>query len=179
MSYLVLSGSLYPESRSRILAEKAVALLQTQAVPVEYVDLREFPLPLCDGDKSQINLNVLKLKSIIARAQGILLAGPVYNYAVNSALKNAVELTGEVWNDKVIGFLIAAGGKNSYMSFMSFGNSLMLEFRCTIIPRFVYSTADDFNGENLPSAELQRRLKELTTGLIRYTKALRKNQINS
>jgi FMN reductase len=38
--------------------------------------------------------------------------------------------------NKVVGFLCAAGGKSSYMSVMRLANSLMLDFRCLIIPHF-------------------------------------------
>ncbi len=55
-----------------------------------------------------------------------------------------IELAGSAWEDKIVGFLCAAGGMSSYMSVMAYANSLMLDFRCVIIPRFVYATGDIF-----------------------------------
>ena len=77
-------------------------------------------------------------KSCLRKA--ILLATPIYNYDVSAAAKNMVELTGSAWRDKTVGFICAAGGTSSYMSVMGLANSLMLDFRCIILPRFVYAT---------------------------------------
>ena len=63
--------------------------------------------------------------------------------------KNMIELTGSAWEDKIVGFLCAAGGHTSYMSVMSYANSLMLDFRCVIIPRFAFATSDAFDGERI------------------------------
>ena len=69
-------------------------------------------------------------------------------YDLNAAAKNFIELTGRAWTNKVVGFICAAGGKGSYMSVTSFMNSLMLDFRCIIIPRFVYTDASGFDDDN-------------------------------
>ena len=76
-----------------------------------------------------------------------MIATPIYNYNVSSSAKNLVELTGKAWTDKVVGFLCAAGGRGSYMGCMGLANSLMLDFRSLILPRFVYATGDPFAGE--------------------------------
>ncbi len=76
-------------------------------------------------------------------------------------MKNLVELTGSAWENKIVGFACAAGGASSYMAIMALANSLMLDFRCVIIPRFVYATGDDFHEGNVPRPALAKRLKEL------------------
>src|SRR5256714_12133895 len=76
-----------------------------------------------------------KLTAAVENADGILIASPVYNYDVAAATKNMIELTGSAWEDKIVSFLCADGGHASYMSVMSYANSLMLDFRCVIIPR--------------------------------------------
>ncbi len=35
------------------------------------------------------------------------------------------------------------------MSVMAYANSLMLDFRCVIIPRFVFATSHAFDGERI------------------------------
>ena len=101
-------------------------------------------LPLCDADKCYGMPGSKKLSATIESADGILIAAPVYNYDVAAATKNMIELTGSVWEDKIVGFLCAAGGHASYMSVMAYANSLMLDFRCVIIPRFVFATVRGF-----------------------------------
>ena len=127
----------------------------------EHLDLREFPLPLCDGEAAYSDPNVDKLSAKITAARVILLAVPIYNYDANAAAKNLVELTGSAWEDKIVGFACAAGGHSSYMSVMSLANSLMLDFRCVILPRFVYATGDDFTDGQLTSKKLAQRLHQL------------------
>jgi FMN reductase len=154
--YLVISASLRPESLSRLLGEFLAAELKG-----DHIDLREFPLPMCDGDAAYDDPNVAKLRARVEGARVILLAVPIYNYDANAAVKNLIELTGGAWEDKIVGFACAAGGMSSYMSIMSLANSLMLDFRCIILPRFVYATGDDFDGGKITSAEVQKRLKQL------------------
>ena len=62
---------------------------------------------------------------------------------------------------------------SSYMSVMAFANSLMLDFRTMIIPRFVYATGRSFEGDDLKDKEVAERIGELAAELIKFTKALR------
>ena len=112
-------------------------------------------------------------KPTIEAAGGILVAAPVYNYDVAAAAKNMIELTGSAWEDKVVGFLCAAGGTASYMSVMAYANSLMLDFRCVIIPRFVFATSEAFDGENITDKKITERVEKVANDLVRFTKALR------
>src|ERR1043166_5008958 len=98
---------------------------------------------------------------------------PVYYYDVAAAAKNLFELTGSAWEVKVVGVLCAGGGMSSYMSVMAFANSLMLDFRCVIIPRFVYATGRAFEGDDLKDKEVGERIEELADELMKFTKALR------
>ena len=156
--YLVISSSLRPGSLSRQLGE---LLAQEFAAAGEHVDLREYPLPLCDGEAAYSDPNVEKLSAKISAARVIVIATPIYNFDANAAVKNLVELTGSAWEDKIVGFACAAGGALSYMSVMGLANSLMLDFRCVIIPRFVYATGDDFEGDRVPKPEIAKRIKQL------------------
>jgi len=121
---------------------------------------------MCDGAKAYEDEAVGALSTAVSAADAIVLAVPIYNYDVNAAAKNAIKLTGRAWTDKVVGFVCAAGGQGSYMSIMSLANSLMLDFRCLIVPRFVYATGDDFEGDTIQSAVIRERLGELCERLI-------------
>jgi NAD(P)H-dependent FMN reductase len=162
MTYLVISTSLNPESKSRILAREVFAALKEYG-STELVDLRDHKLPLCDGDEAYSHAAVAELSAQIKKADAILLAVPVYNYSVSASAKNLIELTGSAWTDKVVGFLCAAGGKSSYMSVMNLANCLMLDFRCIINPRFVYADGSAFGDSSLSDAEISKRVKELAS----------------
>src|SRR4051812_11400730 len=171
--YLVVSTSGNPDSNSRRMGKIAHDALRRADVDCEWLDISELGLPLCDADACYAQPAAQGVNRAIKAADGILLATPVYNYDVSAAAKNLVELTGSSWEEKIVGFLCAAGGMSSYMSVMAFANSLMLDFRCVIIPRFVYATGRAFDGDDLKDKEVGERIEELAGELVRFTKALR------
>ena len=173
MKHLVISCSLSPNSRSRPLAQMAIERLRARSAEVDFLDLAKTPLPPCDGGASYGAATVREVTPRITEAAGLIVATPVYNYDVNSAAKNLLELTGSAWRGKVVGFICAAGGTSSYMSVMGFANSLMLDFRSVIIPRFVYATGDAFDGDDLKDKKVKKRIEELADELIRFGQALR------
>jgi FMN reductase len=171
--HLVISTSGNPDSNSRRMGRIALAHLQKQKVDCDWIDISEMDLPLCDADKCYRLPNSKKLRAAIEAADGILVAAPVYNYDVAAAAKNMIELTGSAWEDKIVGFLCAAGGHASYMSVMAYANSLMLDFRCIIIPRFVFATAETFDGDKIIDKKMAPRIERAADELVRFTEALR------
>lgn len=158
MSLLILSASLNPASLSRAMAQTARDTLTSDGTPCAWLDLRELTLPQCDGKVSYGHPSVNVARAAVSAASGILVATPIYNYDVNSALKNFVELTGKAWEGQTVGFLCAAGGASSYMGVMAMAQSLMLDFRCVIVPRFVYATSASFNDGKLVDEVLAARV---------------------
>jgi FMN reductase len=171
--HLVISTSGNPDSNSRRMGRIAFEHLQKAKVNCEWLDISGLGLPLCDADTCYTQPAAQKLNAAIEAADAILVATPVYNYDVSAAAKNMVELTGSSWENKIVGFLCAAGGMSSYMSVMAFANSLMLDFRCVIIPRFVYATGDAFAGDDLKDKKVGQRVKELADEMVRFGQALR------
>ncbi|HEY0369601.1 MAG TPA: NAD(P)H-dependent oxidoreductase [Chthoniobacterales bacterium] len=171
--YLVVSTSGNPDSNSRRMARLAHAHLEKLGVSPEWLDLSEMDLPLCDADACYGAADAQKLSRAVKSADGIIVAAPVYNYDVSAAAKNMIELTGSGWENKIVGFLCAAGGMSSYMSVMAYANSLMLDFRTVIIPRFVYATGDAFDGDKPADTKIVERIEKVAEELVRFTNALR------
>jgi len=147
--------------------------LQKREEDCQWIDISALDLPLCDADKCYLNPAAQKLKKTIEAADGMIVSAPVYNYDVSAAAKNMIELTGDAWSDKIVGFLCAAGGMSSYMSVMAYANSLMLDFRTVIIPRFVYATGDAFDGDELTDHKVAKRIEQVAEEVVRFTRALR------
>ena len=171
MSYLVISTSLREGSRSKIMAKALIDTIND----VEFFDLKENPLPMCDGDKCYDLPEVIDFRKKVKNAKGIIMAIPIYNFNVSSGAKNIIELGGKMLYDKVFGFICAAGGKSSYMSVMSFANSLMIDYRCFIIPKFVYALKSDFDESEITSSDIKERINELGKDLVRISNALGKD----
>lgn len=173
MAILIVSASLNPDSHSRVMARDMETRLSRMDLLCRLLDLQDYPLPLCDGHAAYDAKGVAELSALIEASAVILMAVPIYNYDVNAAAKNLVELTGSAWENKAVGFLCAGGGRSSYMSVMGLANSLMLDFRCVIIPRFVYAVGDDFTetatGETvIGNPKIQERLESLATDARRF-----------
>jgi FMN reductase len=149
-----------------------VELLEAAGADTSYYDLQEFNLPMCGTQVSFEAAEARMLGTAIATASGVLLGVPIYNYDVNAAAKNLVELTGRAWTGKVVGFLCAAGGKGSYMSAMGLANSLMLDFRCVIVPRYVYTVRDDFADGQIASEAVLERVRSLCETTVKMAAAL-------
>ena len=156
--HLIISCSLNKNSKSKIMAKYASDLYGEK---VKLIDLQDYDLPFCDGDTCYKNDSVKELRQIVEEAQSAIIASPIYMYDLNAVAKNFIELTGSAWTNKVVGFICAAGGKGSYMSVTSFMNSLMLDYRCIIIPRFVYTDASGFDVDNNIKESIKDRIKEL------------------
>ena len=171
MSYLVISTSLREGSRSKIMAKALNKTLNE----IELFDLQENPLPMCDGEKCYDLPEVINFRKKVKNAKGIIMAIPIYNFNVSASAKNIIELGGKMLYGKVFGFICAASGKSSYMSVMSFANSLMIDYRCFIIPKFVYALKGDFNEKKITNPEIKERINELGNDLIRITNALGKD----
>jgi len=167
MKHLIISTSLNPHSKSRILAKATSKYLDA-----EFIDLQDYDLPICDGGDCYANEQVQELRAKIEQAKGVIIATPIYNFYGSAAAKNLIELTGDTWNNKIVGFLCAAGGKNSYMAVMSLANSLMLDFRCVILPSYVYASREDFGEGEITNEKILERLEKLAKELTRFTTVL-------
>lgn len=171
--YLVVSCSGNPSSKSRRMGRIAFDHLERSKVDCTWIDLSAMDLPLCDANACYAHPGAKKLCAAVEMAEGVIVAAPVYNYDVSASAKNMIELTGSAWEDKIVGFLCAAGGMSSYMSVMAYANSLMLDFRCVVIPRFVYATGDVFDDDKLLDSKVAGRIEQVALELIRFTEALR------
>ncbi len=165
--YTVISGSLREASLSRILANVLFDHYGKIGVTHQFIDLRNYTLPLCDGESAYNDPHVPQLSKLIQPSRVIIVATPIYTFDASAAVKNLVELTGSAWENKTVGFLCAAGGAMSYMSIMSLANSLMLDYRCLIIPRFVYAQEEDFTPNRLPNAALTARIQNLAEASVK------------
>ena len=155
---LIVGTSLDPDSRSQVLARVALEVCQAQNINAEVLDLRDYDLPPAGAANSFDSGIVTELGARVSKYRKIIFAVAIYNYDVSAAAKNFLELVGDTWLEgAVVGFICTAGGKNSYMSVMGFANSLMLDFRAWIAPRFVYVV----KNEDLHGTEINSRIEGL------------------
>jgi chromate reductase, NAD(P)H dehydrogenase (quinone) len=117
MRIVTLAGSLRSGSYNRKLLALAEKALADMNVEIDRLDLKDFPLPLYDGDIEEekgLPPEAWTLKARIAAAQGIIIASPEYNGSVPGALKNMIDWTSRggsnPWQGKTVGLMGATTG---------------------------------------------------------------------
>jgi len=90
---LALAGSTRTGSLNQALLDLAVADARARGAEVTAVRLKDFALPLYDGDLevSAFPEGARELKALFRSHQGFLIATPEYNGGVSGVLKNAID----------------------------------------------------------------------------------------
>jgi NAD(P)H-dependent FMN reductase len=100
MKILAFAGSLRTHSANKKLAREAVRLLTEHSLArAEFADLRDYPMPVYDGDREQnegLPDQVLKLSARLAEADALIVATPEYNGGISGVLKNALDWVSRV-----------------------------------------------------------------------------------
>ena len=93
---LVFAGSTRKGSLHRKLALTAAADLRTRGLDVTIADLRDYPMPLYDGDletESGVPENARAFRKLLERHDVFVIASPEYNGSFPALLKNAIDWT--------------------------------------------------------------------------------------
>ena len=175
----VVSSSLDPKSRSKQIADLCLDKLRGRANTM-LIDLRTTELGRFDNDTVYGTPEYTELHAAIARADGLLLCTPIYNWSVSSELKQLIEVTGSTppdgslrgaWFDKVVTFAGAAGLPHSYMALSNFATTLMLDFKCVLNPYQIYVHNRHWTGDEL-SDEAHARIEKTLRVMLELTTLL-------
>lgn len=91
---LAFAGSTRIDSFNKKLVKIAAAGAMESNVDVTVIDLRDFAMPLYDGDLEQkegLPSNARKLKDLMLSHQGFLISSPEYNSSISGVLKNMID----------------------------------------------------------------------------------------
>jgi NAD(P)H-dependent FMN reductase len=91
---LALAGSTRSQSLNKQLIAVAARMAREAGADVTLLDLRDYAMPLYDGDleaASGLPEKARELKRLFAEHQGLLIASPEYNSSVSAVLKNAID----------------------------------------------------------------------------------------
>jgi NAD(P)H-dependent FMN reductase len=95
-SILAFAGSTRRDSLNKKLIAVAVAGAREAGGSVTLIDLRDFPLPIYDGDleaSGGLPQAAVELKRLLAEHRGLLISTPEYNGSVPGVLKNVIDWT--------------------------------------------------------------------------------------
>jgi len=91
---LAFAGSARAESMNKKLVAVAAAAARAAGGDVTLVDLRDFQMPLYDGDlEASLGLpeSVKRMKALLLAHDGLLLSCPEYNSSITPLLKNTID----------------------------------------------------------------------------------------
>lgn len=119
---LAFAGSARADSLNKQLIACVVKQAEQAGAEVTLIDLKDFPLPVYDGDIEDEGMpeNVRKLQGLLADHDGLLISTPEYNGAVPALVKNTLDwLSRErangdsgitLFRGKVVGIVSASPG---------------------------------------------------------------------
>ena len=91
---LAFAGSTRTDSFNKKLVKIAADGARDAGAEVTVIDLRDFPMPLYDGDLEQrdgLPATARKLKDLMLSHQGFLISSPEYNSSISGVLKNTID----------------------------------------------------------------------------------------
>jgi chromate reductase, NAD(P)H dehydrogenase (quinone) len=103
---LAFAGSLRKDSLNKKALAIAVAGARKAGAEVTVVDLKDFGVPLYDGDieaESGLPENAIKLQDLMLANDGFLIATPEYNSGISGTLKTYIDWTSRPHGDKKAG----------------------------------------------------------------------------
>lgn len=91
---LAFAGSTRTASYNKQLVRFAADAARAAGAEVTLIDLRDFSLPLFDGDLEEqqgLPENAKKLKALFREHDGFLISSPEYNSSITAVLKNTID----------------------------------------------------------------------------------------
>lgn len=91
---LAFAGSTRTDSFNKKLVKIAATGAMEGGADVTVIDLRDFAMPLYDGDLEQqqgLPSTAKKLKDLMLSHQGFLISAPEYNSSISGVLKNTID----------------------------------------------------------------------------------------
>lgn len=178
---LAFAGSTRKESYNKQLINIAAAGVREAGGDVTVIDLREFPLPLYDGDLEKaegVPVHAQTLKKLFKEHHALILASPEYNSSISGVLKNAIDWVSrpfgnekpmEPFANKLALLFSASPGAMGGMRGLVHLRSILGNMKVLVLPeQLAVSNAE----EGLKSEEKQRTIKSMAAILVNTTAKL-------
>lgn len=167
---LAFAGSTRTGSFNKKLVKIAAEGAREAGAEVTLVDLRDFQMPLYDGDFEKnegMPSSTHKLKELMSQHHGFLISSPEYNSSISGVLKNTIDWTSRQSNeetlscfkDKIAGIMSASPGRLGGMRGLVHVRAILENMGVFVIPNQVaISKADEaFN----PDGSLKDKKQEM------------------
>jgi chromate reductase, NAD(P)H dehydrogenase (quinone) len=146
---LCFAGSLRKDSFNKKLVKIAMEGAKSAGADVTFLDLKDFPLAVYDGDveaEQGVPDHAKKLKELFLQNDALLIASPEYNSSISGALKNAIDWVSRPVPDekplacftgKVAGIMAASPGALGGLRGLVTVRSILENINVIVIPNQV------------------------------------------
>ena len=138
---LAFSGSARKESLNQKLLVATVEAVRAAGGKVTLISLKDYPLPLYDGDledESGLPANAVRLIDLIKGHAGLLIASPEYNSLITPLLKNTIDWCtrgdDNPFTGKVAAIVSASPGALGGIRSLRLAQQLLLHLGSHIVP---------------------------------------------
>ena len=188
---LALAGSTRTQSFNKQLVTVAAEMAREQGAEVTLIDLRDFSLPLYDGDLEEsdgVPENATRLYESLKAHDALLVSSPEYNSSISAVLKNAIDWVsrprdGEpplaAFSGKVAGLLSASPGQLGGLRGLVHLRAILGNIGVLVIPQQVaIGTAHEVLAADgtLNDDKLSARVTAMVTSLVSTTARLKEDQ---
>jgi FMN reductase len=171
---VAILGSVTPAGRLRRAVAEALERIATQAdITVELVDLADVQIAFADGRApAQLGDDTAGVLGLLAEADAVLLATPVYRGSLTGSLKNLLDhVPVETLRDKPVAILAMGAGSEHFLGPERHLRDVLAFFGALVLPVAGYLVSKDFS-EGAPSQEAEAQLDSLLAGLVELARAL-------
>lgn len=149
LKILSFAGSTRENSLNKKLAREVAFIATKMGAQATYVDLRDLPVPIYDGDfEEQKGLpeNVKRFRQLIQEHDVIIIASPNYNGSYPGLLKNLLDWVSRsesttfdkaIFSGKKFGLISATPGRKSNSKSLEPLRDLLVTLRATVIPNLL------------------------------------------
>ncbi len=138
---LAFSGSVRRGSLNEKLLAATVEEVRAAGGQVSLISLKDFPLPLYDGDLEDaegLPVNARKLIDLIKGHAGLLIASPEYNSMITPLLKNTIDwctrADDQPFPGRVAAVVSASPGALGGIRSLRLTQQLLLHLGCHVVP---------------------------------------------
>ena len=179
---LAFAGSTRTDSFNKKLIKIAAVGASEAGADVTVIDLRDFQMPLYDGDLEQkegLPPNTRKLKELMSSQHGFLISAPEYNSSITGVLKNTIDWTSRqseneaplaCYTGKVAGIMSASPGVLGGLRGLVHVRSILENMGVIVIPEQIAISAahESFDANNsLKDKRQEEKVKKIGADLTR------------
>lgn len=168
-----ICGSLREDSSTRIALTHTLAAAEDAGAKTDMIDLREYDLPLYDGDAKDAG-DAPRLRDAVREADGLVLGTPIYHGSVSSTLKTALDYCGlDDFEDKPVGLLAVAGGRFPTPALLHL-RTICVWLRANPLPHHVGvpNVSSAIEDGRITDEKTAERTEKLGTRMVAFTRLL-------